>query len=160
MVSGDKNKGGASGAGKLFSSASKVPLVTWLHMLPIVGMVFGPFDVMRAAKQAEQIENLTLQVGTSLARDMTRAVASGRLAPPRAFAGGSTEFSSLNEQLARHAQAKHHYVARLKPVQTHALHAQRAIALHGASGAPGARPNLVHSTFRASQFLRKTDSGQ
>ncbi len=154
-----KNKGGASagGAGKLFSSASKVPLVSWLHMLPIVGMVFGPFDVMRAAKQAEQIEALTLKVGTNLARDMTRAVATGLLAPPRAFAGGnssSTEFVPLNEQLARHAQAKQRYVARLKPVQTHALHAQRAIALSGA------KPNLVHSTFRASQFLRKTNSGQ
>ena len=142
------------GKGKsLFAKAGKVPMVAWLHMLPVVGIVFAPLDALRASQQAEQIEDLTSKFGKTLERDLNRAIATGRVSPPHAYApfGGSAEFAPLHERLARHEEAKRSFVARLKPVHVHALHSQRAIALR--------RPNLVRSTFRAREFL-KQEAGQ
>jgi hypothetical protein len=136
----------------LFSKASRVPMVTWLHMLPVVGIVFAPLDAIRASQQAEQIEDLTSKVGRVMERDLNRAIATGRISPPGAYAplgyGASSQLVPLHERLARHEQAKHAYVARLHPVHVRALHAQRVIAL-------GSRPNLVRSSFRAREYLKK-----
>ena len=131
-------------------------MVAWLHMLPIVGTVFGPFDLMHTVKQAEQIEDLSSKFGKTLERDLNKAIVTGRVAPGGGrFGGNSVEFAPLHERLARHELEKRRFVARLRPVQAHALHAQRAIAMGGAAS----RPNLVRSTFRAHELLKRRDFG-
>ncbi|MFH0974020.1 MAG: hypothetical protein V1817_04525 [Candidatus Micrarchaeota archaeon] len=93
----------------LFSKASKVPLVTWLHMIPVVGMVFGPFDVVRAAQQQERIESLSDKTAAVLKRDVQRAVAIGnvpRQGPnsiefaPTAVAAKITSRANMQRKLA------------------------------------------------------------
>ena len=116
----------------LFEKAREVPLVSVLHALPFVGIVFAPLDMARAAEQSIQIKDLHAIHAKVLQRDLNAAVRSGKLVVRRGFGGpNSIEFSTPRFIAAR-AKNQREFLRRARFSRTNTIATQRILARRAA----------------------------
>lgn len=111
----------------LFETASKLPIESILHAVPVIGVIFAPFDLARAAKQATQIEDLKGTHTLVLQRDLKEALRSGKLPVRHKYTGPNSVEFSTQQFLTLRARRLQNLGFRVRKTQQRFLATQRVL---------------------------------